>query len=117
MEYSISRISHSRTRKEKKDIAETSSAESDEFDFNQYLGVLAGDKNRHIQLIGFYFKERKVSFPTKKAVSTEIGRWSKDAKSLLEYPEDKIVKAFKKAKEKYPAEWRLSTVLKEITLI
>jgi hypothetical protein len=104
-------------KKEKKDIAETSSAEDTEFDFNQYLSVLAVDKNRHVQLIGYYFKERRASFPTKKAVSTEIGRWSKDAKALLEYPEDKIVKAFRVAKEKYPAEWRLSTVLKEIILI
>jgi len=96
--------------KESKYIAETSSAESDEFDSDQWVCSLMEDKRKHVQLIGYYFKEKKLKFPSKKAGSAEIGRWSKDAIVLIEYSEEQILKSFKKAKEKHPEMWNLHTL-------
>jgi hypothetical protein len=95
--------------KESKDIHTQS-----DFVSCDYIGQLRKAKRLDLQIIGFYFEEAKMEFPSKEAAEAELKRWLPIAKTLKEYPNDKLVKAFEKAKIEYPKLWKLSTIAKII---
>ena len=92
-------------------IAETSSAE---FNSNSYIDEMIKNKQRHITIIGNYFKGRNINFPSKKAAQDEINRWVKDSRKLAEYTDDDIKRAYNYVSEKFPDLWNLSTIAKYI---
>ncbi len=99
--------------KNEKNICEPSSQEH--FSSNEYIKEMINNKQRHIQIIGQYFLIKKAQFPSKKAIQDEIKRWLKDARTLAEYDEARIVRAIKLVKNKFPDDWKLSTVSKYIS--
>ena len=86
----------------------------EEFISDEYLNILRNDKRKHIQLIGWYFQEKKLVFPNKNSADAEIKRWVRDASLLKEYPDKKIVETQKRVEEKFPFDWKLSTIVKYI---
>lgn len=100
--------------------SETSSESSmqtdvcEEFISDEYLNILRNDKRKHIQLIGWYFQEKKLVFPNKNSADAEIKRWVRDASLLKEYPDIKIVETKNLVQEKFPFDWKLSTIVKYI---
>jgi len=100
------------------EIQEDKSSEEpiiEEFSSKEYINKMITNKQKHIILIGKYFKTRKINFPSKKAAQDEIKRWTKDARTLSEYPEDQINRTFSYVCDKFPEEWNLSTIRKYIT--
>jgi hypothetical protein len=98
-----------RKGKERKDIHTPS-----DFVSCEYIGHLRRDNRRDLRIIGLYFEEAKMEFPSKEAADKELKRWLKTAKTLKDYSDEKILKAFKVAKQKHKELWKLSTVEKEI---
>lgn len=95
--------------KESKDIYTQS-----DFVSKDYIGQLRKEERRDLRIIGLYFEEAKMEFPSKEAAEKELKRWLKTAKTLKDYSDEKILKAFKIAKTKHKELWKLSTVEKEI---
>jgi hypothetical protein len=85
-----------------------------EFISLDYIGQLRKEKRKDLQIIGYYFEEAKMDFPSKEAADKELRRWLPTAKVLKEYNNDRLAKAFKKAKIEYPTIWKLSTIEKII---
>lgn len=115
--YSHTKETHIRKPiKKETHIAKASFA--DEFDLKSYIEEMIGNKQKHISLIGGYFKfllqENKINFPSKKAIQVEIKRWIKDAMTIVEYTEEQRVKATDHVMKEFPEYWNLGTVAKYI---
>lgn len=93
-------------------IVETSSTD---FDFKSYLKELENHKARHINVIGHYFEEKGLTFPTRAQANAALKRHMKAAKEVAVFDDDKIVKATNEAKKQYPDLWTVETVLKILT--
>lgn len=87
----------------------------DQFSSDEYIKQMIANKQKHISLIGKYFKEKKIGFPTLKSAQAEVKRWVRDASILAEYSDDKITDAFTYVTKKFPEEWNLSTMRKYIS--
>ena len=95
-----------------KDILQSKDCE--EFSSKKYIEKLIEDKKPHIVLIGKYFKTKRADFPTYKAVQNSLVRWTRDARKIVEYPQEEIDKAYTKVLSDFPKIWKLSTILKEL---
>lgn len=84
------------------------------FSSKEYINQLIGSNKKHISLIGKYFKEKRMEFPSLKAAQAELVRWTKDASILTEYSDERINNAFSTVQDKFPNDWKLSTMLKYI---
>lgn len=84
------------------------------FSSDEYINTLSNSPKKHIQLIGWYFREKNLVFPNKKSAQAELLRWVRDASLLIEYPEKKIIETKNLVQEKFPFDWKLSTIVKYI---
>ena len=92
------------------------SIKTESFDFPAYVEIMREDKQRHIQLIGNYFKRRKLSFDSKEKTAAAIKRHLRAAKSLEPFSKSEIRAAVHVCDEKYyDIDWTLDTVLKVLT--
>lgn len=98
-------------KNDKKYIADKS---AEVFNSDDYIQKMINNPNKHISLIGRYFKERNNAFPSQKAAGAEIKRWLRSASELAEYPEKQINQSFNYVIKEFPKEWNLSTVAKYI---
>lgn len=112
-----------------KDIAEASSARSEmrkkkaeesnkmikEYNFGDYLKRMEDHKARHIQVIAFYFKKKKINFDTLQKAQAAIRRHLRAAKEVSNFSDDEIVGAYKVADKEYPSMYTCETLLKILT--
>ncbi len=94
-------------------LAEASSAR--EFDFYKYLKAMEDHKARHIQVIAFYWKKKKIFYKTLKEAQTAIRRHLRAAKEVGNFDDEAIVKAYKVADREYPKIYTVETLLKILT--
>lgn len=94
-----------------------SEVSDEQFQMNDYLLQVKGDKQRSVQLIGLYWEKKKYVFPNKKAAQNAIKRDLRSAKNLLPYPDEDITAVMDwlddHAKEQR-FDWKLETVFKYI---
>ena len=93
--------------------SETSS--QDEFSSEEYIKGMLENKNKHIQLIAKYFISKGLVFPSKIAIQSDIRRWVKDARVIVEYPQEQVNKTFSYVLKEFPDVWNLSTIRKFIS--
>jgi hypothetical protein len=86
----------------------------EKFSSDEYITNLISTGTYPIKIIGWYFKVKGLSFPTKVAGDTELKRWLRDANILKDYPQQKIGEVYKLVSEKFPFDWKLSTIVKYI---
>lgn len=99
---------------QKKDIAVTSTANSNLISNTQILPELLKDNQKHIQVIGLYAKAKKVEFTSKEQQSSFILRNVRGAKNLVGYEMRKIVDTMKYLIDNADYKWTLETVGKFI---
>lgn len=96
-------------------INNTNNGEDSPFVWEDYLEKMVDKGNqRHIRIIGAYFKIRGKRFDALSEVTTAIKRHVKPAKELIGFPNSKIGEAMRKLNYDFPA-FTLETVLKELT--
>lgn len=96
-----------------KDIAEQSSA----FVWDDYLKAMLADKQRHIRIIGLYWREKKFSFENRQQVRAALKRELKAAKELEGYNDRQLVLCMRwlaDYAERKGFIWKLETVAKMI---
>jgi len=84
------------------------------FSSDEYITNLISTGTYPIKIIGWYFKVKGLNFPTKVAGDTELKRWLRDANILKDYPQQKIGEVYKLVSEKFPFDWKLSTIVKYV---
>lgn len=94
------------------DNAATSAAP---FNFKEYLKELENHKARHINVIGHYFEEKKITFDTRLKANTAIKRHLRAAREVANFSDQEIVKATSEAKKQYGELWTVETILKMLT--
>ena len=87
------------------------------FIFENYLTEMDNDKRKHIQLIAYFFKARKLKFDTQKEVQAAIMRHARYASKIVKtYKEDKVTEAFIRCEKQHgDVDWSLETVWKKLT--
>lgn len=90
-------------------------AEPRSFSFGKYLEAMENHKNRHVQVIGFFFREKGLSFDTKEKAEAAIRRHLRAAKALAVFSDNEIVEASKKAQKDFPGMWTIETLTKILT--
>lgn len=70
-------------------------------------------KQKHIQIIGRYFHIKGIVYDSPQEWTTAAKRWMRTATALSKFADDKVERAFEKAKE-WP-EWTLETIFKKLT--
>lgn len=90
-------------------------AEPHSFSFENYLKAMENHKNRHVQVIGFFLKEKGLSFDTKEKAEAAIRRHLRAAKALAVFSDNEIVEASKKAQKDFPGMWTIETLTKILT--
>ena len=86
-----------------------------EFNSQDYIKKMLEDKNKHIQLIAKYFISKGLVFPSKIPIQSHIRRWVKDARVIVEYPQEQVNKTFAYVLKEFPDVWNLSTIRKFIS--
>lgn len=99
------------TKDNTKDIAE---AELPPFEWKKYLGRMEEHKQRHVQVIAFYFKEKNIQFDSLRKAQVGIKRHLRAAKDLANFSDAEIARALQKAQGDYP-EFTLETIIKILT--
>lgn len=84
------------------------------FVWNEYLDVMKKDKQRHIQIIGVFFKVKKTMFTSKEQVETAIARHAKAARQLISFEDEKLIETMQRLNYEWP-KFTLETVMKELT--
>ncbi len=92
-----------------KDIAPASGAP---WDFKEYLKEMEENKQRHINIIAYYFEEKGLKFENKEQVQSAIKRHLRAAKDLVPFTDQQITTAAEQAKKEYNGLWTLETILK-----
>lgn len=87
---------------------------SEVFDWDKYLQSMIDSEQRHIKIIGFYFKTRGKRFDTLSEIQSALKRHVKPAKELVGFPNSKIGEVIRKLNYDFP-KFTLETVLKELT--
>jgi hypothetical protein len=98
-----------------KDISEQS---SQVFDWNNYLKGMDDNKRVDIQLIGYFFRRRGLSFSSKAEAEIAIRRHLRAAKSLVPFEKKKVFKGMDECdvlEKQKGIRWSLETVLKMVT--
>ncbi len=97
-----------------KDIAKENLSQT--FSFTSYLEEMMKDKQRIIQIIGYFFKFKGLKFENLQEIQAAIKRHLRAAKELQGFDALKVHKAMEECKRKYSdISWTLETVLKELT--
>lgn len=84
------------------------------WDSNKYIEILLKDKQPHIRIIGYYWKIKDFTFPTKKIATIELKRDLKPASELIGWPEEKIYKVMDWLQEKVDFKWTIESISKYI---
>jgi hypothetical protein len=90
------------------------------FNFSAYMAKLKNSNKESYKILHLYWSYKKINIQTLKQVQLQYGMDIKFAEALSGYPRQKIVEAFKLAKdesEEKNFDWKLSTVFKKITTI
>jgi len=103
-----------RAEKSKKS-AEESNKMIAEYNFDEYLKSMEDNPSRHIQVIAFYFKKKKLRFKTLQEVQSAIRRHLRAAREVANFDDDAIVGAYKKADREYQNLYTVETLLKILT--
>lgn len=83
------------------------------FSWPEYVDKLIDDNKRHIQLIGYYFREKGISFDSREKANAAITRHLRAAKLLVPFDEKELEWASNYCKTKYSEiDWTLETMLK-----
>ncbi len=106
----INKDNYKEIKKEQTNMGEASSP----FVWEEYLKKLRGDDKRHIKIIGAFCKVKNLSFDSKAQVEEVIKRHIKPARSLANFPDEKIVETMKRLNYEWP-KFTLESVLKELT--
>lgn len=99
--------------KQKKDTSEQSSQAL--FNFEEYLKRMEEYPLRHVQVIAFYFRKKKLVFKTLKEAQSAIKRHLRPAKEVSNFSDEDIVKAYRVADREYPQIYTVETLLKILT--
>jgi phage replication O-like protein O len=92
-----------------------SSIDDEPFNPLEYINSLIASKQRHIHIIGLYWKVKKYQHPTKVAASEALKRDLKPAKQLCGYPDEALVGLMDWLEcAKLDYEWKLTTIPKKI---
>ena len=91
-------------------VAESSAT----FSLKDEIEKLEANPRREMQIIGYYFSERKPDIRNKPQYQVAIKRHLRAAKMLIPFDDDQLVTGFNKAKNQTP-EWVLETVAKMLT--
>lgn len=102
-----------RTRKKniEEDIAKQSFADGE---FKKYLEEIKQDKQRHIQIIGLYWKYKDFIFDNKLQCSSALKRELRPAKSLIGYSDEEIINVMDWLCDNVSFKWTLETIGKFI---
>ena len=100
--------------KKNEKLAELRSAPSEIFSLENELTKLEDNKRRDLNIIAFYFRERKTQFENQEQFNVAIRRHLRPAKELTAFTDEQIEKASIKAKKDYP-EWTIETLTKLVT--
>ncbi len=84
------------------------------FSLNTQIEKMEANSRRDLNIIAFYFRERKSKFNDMAQLQVGIRRHLRAAKQLIPFTDDQISKAARKAATDYP-EWTLETVTKILT--
>lgn len=86
-----------------------------QFDFQKYLKAMEDHKSRHVQVIAFYWKKKRLTYKTLKEAQSAIRRHLRAAKEVANFQDDAIVKAYKVADREYPNLYTVETLHKILT--
>lgn len=106
----INKDSYKEIKKEQTNMGETSSP----FVWEEYLDGLLNDKDKRMNIIGFFFKAKGLRFDTKEKAQSAIRRHLKAAKELSPFEKGEIGAVIRKLNYDWP-KFTLETVLKELT--
>lgn len=84
------------------------------FIWEEYLKRMHEHPKRHVQIVAFYFQEKKLAFDNLGQAQTAIRRHLRAAQALTPFSDTQLVAASKKASKDYP-EWTLETLIKVLT--
>ncbi len=101
-------------RREEKRIKKLPAAPAAPFSLNTQIEKMEANSRRDLNIIAFYFRERKSKFNDMAQLQVGIRRHLRAAKQLIPFTDDQISKAARKAATDYP-EWTLETVTKILT--
>lgn len=91
-----------------------SETSSQVFIWEDYLNGMLNNKRKDLNIIGFFFKEKKVSFNTKEKADVAIKRHLRPAKILSVFDKSEIGEKIRKLNYDFP-KFTLETVIKELT--
>lgn len=86
-----------------------------QFNFQEYLKAMEDHKARHIQVIAFYWKKKKLVYKSLKEAQSAIRRHLRAAKEVANFEDETIVKAYKVADREYPNIYTVETLHKILT--
>lgn len=86
-----------------------------EFNFETYLKGMEDNKSRHIQVIAFYWKKKRLVYKTLKEAQSAIRRHLRAAMEVANFDDEAIVKAYKVADREYPKMYTVETLHKILT--
>jgi len=94
--------------------------EESPFNWESYLKGMMDSKQRHIRVVGLFFKETGKTFSSKASVEVAINRHAKAATQVAKFSNEEIRKAVNsckkmKGREGEPIRWTLETVIKELS--
>lgn len=92
-------------------ISETS---SQVYEWEKYLQGMLDNKRKDLNIIGFYFKEKRLSFDTKAKADTAVRRHLRAAKSIMAFDKPEIGNIIRKLAYDFPR-FTIETVYKELT--
>lgn len=85
------------------------------FNADTYIQEMRKNEQPYIRLIGWYFQKKRAFFPNSETLQEELRRWINDAKFIASYPVERITQTHKKVSQKFPDDWKLSTIRKYIS--
>lgn len=107
-------LTHKRKKERQKKVSSEQSSQAP-FDFEEYLGRMEEHTARHIQVIAFYFRKKKIRFRTLAESQSAIRRHLRSAREVANFDDESIVKAYKIAEREYPQVYTVETLLKILT--
>jgi len=86
------------------------------FDMTTELKKLDDNPRRDLQIIAFYFEERRITFENQGQFNTALRRHLRPAKDLTPFTDKQLVGAVREAKHRHAdIEWTLETLIKILT--
>ncbi len=107
--------SNSITSKNDVVVEDKKKGEEEKYNFQAYLEEMEKSKRRDVQVIAFYFKKKNLKFDSLQEVQSAIKRHLRPAKEVANFPDEKIVGAYKVADVEYKDKYTVETLLKILT--